>query len=131
MGKIYIIGLGPGSINDLTLAAVDKINDENKNFLRTEKHPTIKYFLDKNIPFESFDYMYEEKEDFESVYENISDELLGLAKQHNIINYFVPGNPMVAEKTVEILLKQDIDIEIISGMSFIEPILESLGRDPI
>src|SRR5690606_15899126 len=47
------------------------------------------------------------------------------------INYFVPGNPMVAEKTVELLLQEDLDVELVSGMSFIEPMIELVGRDPI
>lgn len=38
---------------------------------------------------------------------------------------------MVAEKTVELLLGENLDIEIISGMSFIEPVIEIVGRDPI
>ena len=41
MGKIYVVGLGPGSISALTIGAVDRIISGNKNFLRTENHPTI------------------------------------------------------------------------------------------
>lgn len=130
MGKIYIIGLGPGSIDDLSLGAVEKIRDGNKNFLRTEHHPTVEYFKENKINYESFDYMYEEEEDFERLYENIADQLISLAEEEDI-NYFVPGNPMVAEKTVEILLTKKEECQIISGMSFIEPVLELVGRDPI
>ena len=41
LAKICIIGLGPGDINSLTLGAVEKINDGNRVYLRTEKHPTV------------------------------------------------------------------------------------------
>ena len=44
MGKIYVIGLGPGSVDDLTLGAVNRINSKQENFLRTENHPTVEYF---------------------------------------------------------------------------------------
>lgn len=44
MGKIYIIGLGPGNEDALTLGAINRINSGHKNFLRTEKHPTVEYF---------------------------------------------------------------------------------------
>lgn len=131
MGKVYVIGLGPGSIDSLTLGAINRIHSGDKNFLRTEKHPTVKYFRDKNIEFESYDYLYDSEDDFKQVYENIVLDIIQESKKYSSINYFVPGNPMVAEKTVELLIQNDIDIEIISGMSFIEPMVELVGRDPI
>lgn len=133
MGKIRVIGLGPGSINDLTVEAYRNINNENINYLRTEHHPSVEYFKDENIAYNSFDYLYEEEENFEDIYHTIVEELISSAKENKLINYFVPGNPMIAEKTVELLLdrREEIQIEIISGMSFIEPMLELVERDPI
>lgn len=131
MGKIYVIGLGPGSINSLTLGAINRINSGKKNYLRTDKHPTVDYFKDNNISYKSYDYIYDSEDDFDKVYEKIVEELMAECASHGDINYYVPGNPMVAEKTVEILLKKDIDIEIVSGMSFIEPLIELVKRDPI
>lgn len=131
MGKIYIVGLGPGSIEDLTLAAIERINSGDKNYLRTKNHPTVEYFYKNKIDFQSYDYIYDEMEDFEGVYREIVDDLVRESKLHGTINYFVPGNPLVAEKTVEILRERDVDTKIISGMSFIEPMIELIGRDPI
>lgn len=132
MGKIYIIGLGPGNVDSLTLGAVERIISGDKNFLRTENHPTIQYFKDKNIPYKTYDYLYDREENFDMVYEGIVKELIYESTKGGDINYFVPGNPMVAEKTVEIILKQKgLDIEIVSGMSFIEPMIELVERDPI
>ncbi|MFA7532784.1 MAG: nucleoside triphosphate pyrophosphohydrolase [Tissierellaceae bacterium] len=131
MGKISIIGLGPGSVDALTLGAINRINSGDKNFLRTEEHPTVKYFVDKDIPFETFDYLYDREKDFKAVYERIAAVLIDEAKKNGHINYYVPGNPLVAEKSVEILMDSGEDIEIITGMSFIEPIIELVGRDPI
>lgn len=131
MGKIYVIGLGPGSINDLTLQAVGRIESGKKNFLRTKYHPTVEYFEKKEIKYESFDYVYNKSENFEQVYKIIVDELEKISKKGEDINYFVPGNPLVAESTVKLLIERKLDIEIISGLSFIEPILEMVKRDPI
>lgn len=130
MGKIYIIGLGPGSIDSLTLGAIERITSGHKNFLRTEKHPTVEYFKEKNIPYTAYDYLYEREEDFKQVYEKIVEDLIKEAKDKDI-NYYVPGNPLVAEKTVELLMDKGVDCEIITGMSFIEPMIELVGRDPI
>lgn len=131
MGKISIIGLGPGSVDALTLGAIKRINSGDKNFLRTEKHPTVKYFIDRGIPYETFDYLYDSVDNFKAVYENIAAILIEKAKENEHINYYVPGNPLVAEKSVEILISSGQEVEIITGMSFIEPIIELVGRDPI
>lgn len=131
MGKIYVIGLGPGSIDALTMGAVKRIKSGDKNFLRTEKHPTVEYFKKSNIPYSSFDYIYDSEEDFKGVYEKIVEQLIIESNKGETINYFVPGNPFVAEKTVEILLGKELDVEIVSGMSFIEPMIELVQRDPI
>ncbi|MDR7855671.1 nucleoside triphosphate pyrophosphohydrolase [Tissierella sp.] len=131
MGKIYVIGLGPGSVQSLTLGALDRINSGDKNFLRTDKHPTIEYFVEKKIPYKAYDYLYDREDDFHKVYESIVCDLIEESKGSSNINYYVPGNPMVAEKTIQLLLEKGIDIEIVSGMSFIEPMIELVGRDPI
>ena len=131
MGKIFIIGLGPGNVDALTLGAIDRINSGDKNFLRTRKHPTVEYFHEKNISYKSYDYIYDTEQSFNKVYELIVEDLINESKNYERINYFVPGNPLVAEKTVQILLSKNLDVEIVSGMSFIEPIMELVGRDPI
>src|SRR5699024_8364681 len=127
MKKIYVLGLGPGDINLLTLKAVERLNSGDKNFLRTERHPTIDYLKDNNISYTSYDYVYENKEDFQEIYKLIAKDLMKQVEIYNIINYFTPGNPLVAEKSVEILLKlaekKNIELEIVPGMSFIEPII--------
>lgn len=130
MGKIYVIGLGPGNIDALTLGAVERINAGSCNFLRTDQHPTVDYLREKGVEYKSYDYLYEGEAEFKDVYGKIVDELIDEAKDRDI-NYFVPGNPLVAEHTVELLRERDVDIEIISGMSFIEPLIELVDRDPI
>ncbi len=131
MGKIYVVGLGPGNKDRLTLGAIDRINSGDANYLRTENHPTVEYFKEKNIPYKAYDYFYEDEEDFKTVYENIVEALV-IESKDKVINYFVPGNPLLAEKTVELLKeKKDLEIEIVSGMSFIEPLIELVDRDPI
>ncbi len=135
MKKIYILGLGPGDVNLLTLKAVERLKSGDKNFLRTEKHPTVAYLKDNDISYISYDYIYEKNDNFEQVYRCIARDLIEQVQIYNRINYFTPGNPLVAEKSVEILIKlaemEKIDIEIVPGMSFIDPIIVGAERDPI
>ena len=96
--------MGPGDKNLLTLQAVNLITSGNKNYLRTKEHGATAYFIENNIPFTSFDYLYDEEESFDMVYENIVKTLIeeGLRSE---INYLVPGDPLIAEKTVELLIE--------------------------
>lgn len=135
MSKIVVIGLGPGDIGSLTLEAVEKITDGNKVFLRTQKHPTVEYLKSKQVEYTSFDYAYDENEDFNKVYEFISKNLIQMAQKCGIINYCVPGHPLVAEKTVSLLIEEqkkgNIELEIIAGLSFIEPVIIAVNSDPV
>lgn len=126
---INIVGLGATDKYGLTLEAVEAVKNGNKNFIRTVFHEAVKYFEDEKIEFTSFDYLYEEKNSFEEVYTEIVEVLLNEAKDKDI-NYFVPGNPLIAESTVVKLMEKTQDYNIIMGMSFIEPVLRAVKRDP-
>ena len=127
---INVVGLGSTSAKDLTLEAVKIMKNGNKNFLRTERHEALSFFEDNNINFESFDYLYDEMKSFDAVYNKIVELLIEESKDKDI-NYFVPGTPLVAEKTVKLLIEKAIKIKIINGISFIEPVLAAVGRDAV
>ena len=135
MGKVIVIGLGPGDTNLLTLEAYDKILNGNRIYLRTKKHGTIKLFEDKSLEYKSFDYLYEDNDTFEEVYENIVGEIIKASKEYGVINYCVPGNPLVGDNTVLSLLKaeenNEIEVELIQGISFIDRSIFSTKRDPL
>lgn len=41
MGKISIVGLGPGDYSQISQGALEILQSSSNIFLRTEKHPTI------------------------------------------------------------------------------------------
>ncbi|SPY36219.1 diphthine synthase [Peptoniphilus harei] len=127
---INVVGLGSTSSRDLTLKAVKIMKNGNKNFLRTDRHEALSFFEENKIEYESFDYLYNEMESFDEVYNKIVEVLLEEAKDKEI-NYFVPGTPLVAEKTVRLLIDKKADINIVNGISFIEPVLAGVGRDAV
>lgn len=130
MGKLRIVGLGPTNEKDLTVKALEAIHDESKKFLRTEAHDAVAYFRSHHIPYQAYDYLYESEDDFDSIYRAICEDLLERSRDEDI-TYFVPGHPLIAEKTVIYLLEKDPTIEIVDGLSFIEPVLSSVKRDPV
>ena len=122
---INIVGLGAGSSEELTLQAIKIMNNGLKNFLRTDKVEAVQYFKENKIDFESFDKFYEEENSFDEVYLKMVKKLI----DEKNCNYFVPGHPLVAEKTVKLLIESGVDINLVSGISFIEPALNIVKRD--
>ena len=131
---ITIIGLGAGDLNQLSLGIYKKLKQEQSCFVRTIDHPVIPELQTEGIEFLSFDKVYEKHDQFEAVYEEIAETLLKEAATKNVL-YAVPGHPMVAEKTVQLLLEKgperDIEIILEGGQSFLDPLFQAVQIDPI
>lgn len=127
---ITIIGLGAGDISQISFEAMKKLKSSEKIFLRTEKHPIVE---DLDISYQSFDSYYDDKESFEEVYDAIAKELINLGKNQDIV-YAVPGHPRVAERSVSLIEayaeEKNIELEIISSMSFVDAMYSALRFDP-
>ncbi|MGB7342008.1 MAG: nucleoside triphosphate pyrophosphohydrolase [Phototrophicaceae bacterium] len=130
---LTIIGLGPGSIDDLSLKAWRILENAQIVYLRTERHPCVPD-LPQSATYYSFDHLYESIEAFEDVYATITQTLLDKAKDTDVI-YCVPGDPFVGESTTTRLItgakKDHIDVQIVNGISFIEPMLAQLELDAL
>ena len=135
MGHVLtIVGLGPGGKDYLTISALEALKKSKRVVLRTEKHPTVAYLDSLGIRYESFDFVYEEKENFEDVYQTIVDNLVDMLHEEDVC-YAVPGSPFVAENTVQLLIEKQktkqFQIEWVPAVSFIEAILHTLHKDPV
>lgn len=129
---IYIVGLGPGDFKALTIGALEVLEQNDNIYLRTDHHPMSEYLHEKNISYKSYDYLYDDIENFEELYVTIANKLLEEAKDKDIV-YAVPGHPLVGEKSVTNLIQQcndnNIAYEIIAATSFIDCITERLHID--
>ncbi|KRQ86683.1 Nucleoside triphosphate pyrophosphohydrolase [Caloramator mitchellensis] len=127
---IKIVGLGPGSVDDLTIKTIDTLKKSSKTFLRTYKHPNVEYIKSIGIEFETFDDFYDKGESFDEVYEKIARRIV----EEDGCVYAVPGHPLVAERSVELILEyakdKGIEVEIIPALSFIDAIINALRFDP-
>ncbi|SDJ83492.1 bifunctional methyltransferase/pyrophosphohydrolase YabN [Natronincola ferrireducens] len=134
MSKLTIVGLGPGAKEHLTLATFKAMKDHKEVYLRTDKHPIVTYLKEEGINYKTFDHVYEEKQDFQEVYEEIAEILIEKAKEEDIL-YAVPGHPYVAENTVQLLLegckREGIPKEVYPAMSFVDAMFMALEIDPI
>jgi tetrapyrrole methylase family protein / MazG family protein len=131
---IEILGLGAGDLNQLSLGVYKKLLSHNRLFLRTKEHPVVKELEKEGVVYTSFDDIYEANDQFEAVYQEICRRLLEEAKDGPIV-YAVPGHPLVAERTVQILLefqnRGEATIKIGGGQSFIDALFQTLKIDPV
>ncbi|MCY3907906.1 MAG: nucleoside triphosphate pyrophosphohydrolase [Anaerolineaceae bacterium] len=130
---ITIAGLGPGSVEDLTHRSWRALTTAQRLYLRTAHHGCVAAFP-PSLHYESFDALYERHDRFEDVYRAIIDALMAAAREGDLV-YAVPGDPLVGEATTTGLLEAareaGIAIEIVSGVSFVEPLLALLGVDAL
>ncbi|MBI6545203.1 MAG: nucleoside triphosphate pyrophosphohydrolase [Cyanobacteria bacterium NC_groundwater_1444_Ag_S-0.65um_54_12] len=127
---IVVVGLGPGDVGDLTRRAEQVLRQARRLFLRTRVHPTVAALEAWGLIFETFDDWYRQELTFEEVYHAIVTRLLAVGSQEDIV-YAVPGNPLVGETTVSLLLaQQGVPITIIPGLSGLEMSYACLGVDP-
>ncbi|MBU9722001.1 MULTISPECIES: nucleoside triphosphate pyrophosphohydrolase [Bacillaceae] len=131
---ISIVGLGAGDINQLPLGLYKELKNANKVLVRTMDHPVIQQLTDEGLTFESFDHVYESHDQFDEVYEEIVQTLLMAAEEGPVL-YAVPGHPLVAESTVQKLIqvekKGEVELKMIGGQSFLDPMFSALKIDPI
>lgn len=131
--RIDIVGLGPADADLTTARTTELINTRDQVYFRTLEHPAAQVFEDPV----SFDHVYEAEPDFESVYQRIVDELV--AHAHDAAQrgqeppvYVVPGSPVVAEHTVELLLAHpEVDAVVHPALSFIDLTWVRLQVDPV
>jgi len=82
----------------------------------------------------SYDQWYEEAASFEELYLRIAEDLSRLAASspNGEVLYVVPGSPVVAEHTVELLrARHDVDVVCEPAVSVIDVACAALGVDPL
>ncbi|MGM9923006.1 MAG: nucleoside triphosphate pyrophosphohydrolase [Bacillus sp. (in: firmicutes)] len=129
-----VMGLGAGDLDQLPYGIYKQLKTCGTIYTRTMDHPVIQELQQEGVEFISFDSVYEKYDTFEEVYEEISATLVRLAESADVV-YTVPGHPMVAEMTVQLLLQKakDHDFELIieGGQSFLDALFQAVQIDPI
>lgn len=131
---LHVIGLGPSGLEQLTLGNYRRIREAEKIFVRTIEHPCVQELVVEGVCVESFDDVYRTEPSFEAVYEKITDCLRLELQAHTEVIYAVPGHPMVAEKTVQLIKEKfagEYQVVIHPAISFVDEIFRALTFDPI
>ncbi|MDQ3705778.1 MAG: nucleoside triphosphate pyrophosphohydrolase [Chloroflexota bacterium] len=136
MPSIIVAGLGPGAWEQVTLEVKSLLESAGTVYLRTATHPTAEH-LPAHLDVRTFDHLYEREDRFEEIYRKIAEELVSIAvsagREHII--YCVPGHPAIGEASVRHLRtlarEHAIDVRLVAGLSFLEPVCTALGIDPL
>ncbi len=137
--RITVLGLGPAGADMLPPGTRERLLSATTAFLRTARHPAASALLDAGGAsgrLATFDHHYDEAATFDEVYERIVADLVTAAQVVSVdggeVVYAVPGSPLVAERTVE-LLRQDqrVDVTVVPAMSFLDLAWARLGVDPV
>ena len=127
-GQIVVVGLGPGDpglVTEATRAAIERIP---VRFLRTARHPSASIVE----PATSLDHLYDGAERQADVYPAIVDALVAAAGEHGEVLYAVPGSPLVAERSVSLLLGDGrAEVVVLPALSFLDLAWVRLGVDPL
>ena len=129
--RVTVVGLGPGGDEYLSDAVVAALTaDPSLSYLRTTRHPSARRFGAAR----SFDALYDSAATFEDVYTGIVEALVAAATAAapQPVVYAVPGSPVVAERTVELLRADErVDVTVVPAPSFLELAWDRLGIDPL
>ena len=125
---MVVAGLGPAGPELFTAATTAAVEGIARRRLRTLRHPAAAAVADAT----TFDDLYETAASLEDVYAGIVDVLVSEAGEYGEVLYLVPGSPLVAERTVE-LLRADmrVEVEVLPAVSFLDLTWARLGIDPV
>jgi tetrapyrrole methylase family protein/MazG family protein len=127
---ITVVGLGPAGADHVLPAARGALDAAELRFVRTGRHPAVADLEAEGLVFTSFDDVYDAAPDLESAYRTMVERVVAAAAGVDRVVYAVPGNPAVAERTVELLRAvADVDVEVIAGLSFADLAWSRVGVD--
>ncbi|MBG9787305.1 nucleoside triphosphate pyrophosphohydrolase [Brevibacillus laterosporus] len=135
VNTIYVVGLGAGNLDQMPLGMYKRLKQTKHLYFRTADHPVLDQLVKEGLTYTSFDSIYEKHDSFEQVYQEIAGQLLSKVKAEGEVTYAVPGHPLVAERTVQLLLshavEEQVEVKILGGQSFLDPLFARLAIDPI
>jgi tetrapyrrole methylase family protein/MazG family protein len=130
-GRVVVVGLGPAGADHVLPVARAALDAASHRYARTARHPAIADLTAEGMTFETFDALYDAAPDLDHAYAEIARTLVDAASEHGEVVYAVPGNPVVAERSVALLRDADVEIALVAGLSFAELAWVRLGVDPM
>jgi tetrapyrrole methylase family protein / MazG family protein len=133
--RVVVVGLGPAGVDLLLPAARAALEQSAARLVRTARHPAVAELAREGIDLTGLDDEYDAATDIDDAYRAIVVRVVDAAVRHGSVAYAVPGNPVVAERTVELLHDAaragSVTLDVVPGLSFAELAWARLGIDPM
>jgi len=133
--RVVVVGLGPAGADLVLPTARAEIDRIPVRFARTARHPAVTDLAGVGVTFTPFDGVYDAAAAIADVYPEIVATLVDAARTHGEVCYAVPGSPVVAERTVELLAEAvaagTIACTVVPGLSFADLAWARVGVDPM
>ncbi len=114
----------------MSAQAMRALESAEKLLVRTAEHPAAEELAARGLRFETFDDIYLSASEFAEVYQSIAFRVIGEARESEV-TYAVPGHPLVAERSVALIVKlareEGIPLKFAPSQSFVEACLETLA----
>ncbi len=132
--NLLIVGLGPGGLDRISPTTLQVLSDPRRRvILRTLDHPAARQ-LAAQRRVRDCDDLYEQGEDFESVYRAIASRVVESARSGPVV-YATPGSPLVGERAVGMIRtrasEEGMGVTVHPAESFVELALAQMGVDPL
>ncbi len=128
---VHVLGLGPGPSDLITLRAWELLQSGEEILVRTSRHPCVEELGSRGARLRFLDHCYEGARDMEEAYRRMAEEVLRAAEERGKAYYAVPGHPLVAERSVQLLLASGAEVRVHPAVSFLDAVLCPLGIDPL
>lgn len=134
MASITVVGLGPGPLALMTREAEQCLLSAAKVFFRTSAYPAFDWLQGLGKTLIAFDGLYALAwPNADALYDFMVTALLKEATLRDSVTYAVPGSPSILEDTTRKLQQRGraagVDVRIVQGLSFVEPVLAALEFD--
>jgi tetrapyrrole methylase family protein/MazG family protein len=128
---VRVVGIGPGPVGLVTVETMEILERAGEVLLRTELHPCVRDLKGMGVRFRSLDEHYRKGGTVEEVYSSMVREVVKEARRRGEVVYATPGHPLVAERTVQLLLRENVEVRIHCAVSFLDAVFRELGKDPV
>jgi len=128
---VRVLGLGPGPMSLITLETMELLAGAGEVLVRTSRHPCVEELQAKGVRMRYLDHHYEKGGSMEEVYSGIAGEVVAEARERGEAYYAVPGFALLAERTVQLILEEDVEVRVHGAVSFFDAVLAALGLDAV
>ena len=132
--EIVVVGLGPGDRSLRTLAVQEALDGAEHIVLRTRIHPGLEDLRDDPRVIDCDD-IYQQGENFATVYRAIADRVISIALEAGSVVYAVPGHPRFGERSVALIesvaAEREVTVEVLDGVSFVDASMNTLHIDAL